>query len=63
MKYSQTDVSVIIPAYNEELAIADVVRGLKEHVPDMKTIVVDASLNQAESKASEARAKVMKAKI
>lgn len=34
-------VTVVIPAYNEERTIADVIRGVKRHVPAARVLVID----------------------
>lgn len=53
-------VTVIVPAYNEEKAIGDVIRNLKEVVPDYEIIVVnDGSSDATASRAAEAGAMVI----
>ena len=38
---SDGPVTVVIPAYNEEHTIADVIRGVKQHVPGARILVID----------------------
>jgi len=34
-------VTVVIPAHNEEKTVADVIRGVREHVPAARVLVID----------------------
>lgn len=39
--YSTLDLTVILPAYNEEGAVGDVVRGLRETLPGLRLLVIN----------------------
>jgi len=55
-----SDVSVVIPAYNEEATIADVVRRLLQLCPELEIVVVsDGSTDHTASKARAAGARVV----
>ncbi len=53
-------VSVIIPAYNEEGAIAGVVKGISAHAPDEIIVVDNGSTDATWTKAQEAGARVVR---
>jgi glycosyltransferase involved in cell wall biosynthesis len=51
---------VIVPAYNEEAAVAGVVREIQEHVPGVRVLVIDdCSVDDTVSKARAAGAEVL----
>lgn len=53
------EVTILLPAYNEELAIANTVRGLKNLYPDFEILVVDdGSTDNTVKEAMEAGARV-----
>jgi glycosyltransferase involved in cell wall biosynthesis len=47
------DVTVVIPTFNEEKTIAEVVRGVRDHVPEARILVIDDG--SSDSTATEAR--------
>lgn len=47
------DITVVIPTFNEEKTVATVVRGVREHVPDARILVIDDGSTDAT--AAEAR--------
>ncbi|MBM4328396.1 MAG: glycosyltransferase family 2 protein [Deltaproteobacteria bacterium] len=54
------DITVVIPAHNEERTIRDVVRGVKLHVPQARILVVnDGSVDDTGRAATEAGAEVI----
>ena len=60
MAVSINNVSVIVPALNEEAVIADVVRDLREELPEAEVIVVnDGSIDETAPRATKAGATVL----
>ncbi|MDI3328378.1 MAG: glycosyltransferase family 2 protein [Alicyclobacillaceae bacterium] len=56
----RSDTLVIIPAYNEERTVGEVIRSVREHVPDADIIVVnDGSCDRTAEVAAEAGAAVL----
>ncbi len=54
------DVSIIIPAYNEELALPELISGIRQHLPNAEIIVVnDGSTDATAEKARQAGALVI----
>lgn len=57
---SNHSVTVLLPAYNEELSIANTVNSIIEHYPDFEVLVVnDGSGDHTEAKAAKAGAKLI----
>ena len=55
------NVSIIIPAYNEELALTALINGIRQHVPDAEIIIVDDGSTDATAEtARQAGAQVMR---
>lgn len=53
-------ITVVIPAFNEETTIGDVIRGVKQHVPAARVLVVDdGSTDRTAASAEEAGARVI----
>ena len=54
------NVSIVIPAYNEELALTALINGIRHHVPDAEIIVVnDGSTDATSETARQAGARVI----
>lgn len=51
---NRTDIAIIIPAYNEELTIADTVRGFFSQIPEALIVVVDNNSKDRTSEISRA---------
>lgn len=47
---NRTDIAIIIPAYNEELTIADTIKGFFRQIPEARIVVVD---NNSKDRTSE----------
>lgn len=53
-------ITVVIPAFNEEMTIGDVIRGVKQHVPSARVLVInDGSTDRTAAAAEEAGADVI----
>ena len=50
---SEKDILVLIPAYNEEGRVADVVRGVRQYLPGAKILVVNDGSGDGTAKASK----------
>jgi len=48
------EITVVIPAYNEEASVGNVVRGIRESYPDYEVLVVDDGSSDDTAKAAEA---------
>ena len=58
---SQSMITIVIPAYNEEQTIADVVRGAMENVPEARVMVIDdGSTDNTLKRATDAGAEVIR---
>jgi glycosyltransferase involved in cell wall biosynthesis len=56
----ERQVTVVIPTFNEEKTIAEVVRGVRRHVPEARILVVnDGSTDATEREAADAGAEVI----